>query len=287
MPASRDPLGSERRRTNGESSDTRGDCVGARILDPTTLSIDLGLSAVKAFRHEFAVSPCPRRGSPAERSDWLAEEGEREGARGARRDHRATRPQPGGETSPGSRGSLAPALCRAARYLRHRVHRAVRERLSPYKIRWLEDCLIPEDFDGSAKLRRRLPWQTLASGEHSYTPLAFAHAVSHRLADVLQPDVQWAGGITALVKICHHAEAAGVQVVRRAGTNTAFGQHECFAMPNIALGEYWVAIPPGVSLDRATRLPGTAVPREGSLVPISAPGFGSEIDEAWLESAAR
>ena len=48
------------------------------------------------------------------------------------------------------------------------------ERLRPYGLRWIEDCLLPEDIDGQAELRARLPWQTLATGEHWYTPLPFA-----------------------------------------------------------------------------------------------------------------
>ena len=33
------------------------------------------------------------------------------------------------------------------------------EALRPYKLKWIEECLIPEDFDAHAELRARLPWQ--------------------------------------------------------------------------------------------------------------------------------
>src|SRR5690606_40655638 len=37
------------------------------------------------------------------------------------------------------------------------------ERLRPYRLRWIEDCLTPENMDAHTALRQRLPWQTLAS----------------------------------------------------------------------------------------------------------------------------
>ena len=35
------------------------------------------------------------------------------------------------------------------------------ERLRPYRLKWIEDCLIPEDHASHKALRERLPWQTL------------------------------------------------------------------------------------------------------------------------------
>jgi L-rhamnonate dehydratase len=166
------------------------------------------------------------------------------------------------------------------------VEYAVRlaERLRPYGLRWLEDCLLPEDLDGHVELRRRLPGQGLATGEHWYGTSPFAFAVHHRVADVLQPDVEWVGGITACIKICHIAEAAGIPVIPHAGMNNPYGQHFGFAMPNSPLGEYFIGSPPGVPLEETTLLPGMAQPKDGGLVPNDAPGFGLEITDRWLES---
>mgnify|MGYP002526649630 CR=1 FL=1 len=41
------------------------------------------------------------------------------------------------------------------------------ERLRPYGLKWMEDCLIPEDFQGFTELRKRLSWQT-AKGIDGY-----------------------------------------------------------------------------------------------------------------------
>jgi L-rhamnonate dehydratase len=161
------------------------------------------------------------------------------------------------------------------------------EILRPYRIKWLEDSLLPEDLEGYTQIRQRLPWQTLAAGEHWYTPLPFMAAASRGLVDIFQPDVLWAGGITAGVRICHIAEAAGLSVITHGGMNYPYGQHLTYAMSVIPWGERSQGVSsPGVPLEEMTWLPGTAVIKNGFLVPSDAPGFGLEVTLEWLESAA-
>ena len=58
------------------------------------------------------------------------------------------------------------------------------ERLRPYGLEWMEDCLIPENMSAHRALRERLPWQTLSTGEHWYTPYTFFDAARDRLVDI-------------------------------------------------------------------------------------------------------
>ena len=161
------------------------------------------------------------------------------------------------------------------------------EALRPYRIKWLEDYILPENLEGYARVRKRLPWQTLATGEHWYTPLPFMAAASRGMVDIFQPDVKWVGGITASVRICHIAEAAGLSVITHGGMNYPYGQHLAFAMPAIPMGERSEGFSaPGVPLEEMVRLPGTAVIKDGYVVPSDAPGFGLEVSMEWLESAA-
>jgi L-rhamnonate dehydratase len=169
------------------------------------------------------------------------------------------------------------------------VEYAVRlmEALRPYRLKWVEDVLMPDDLQGYARLRQRVPWQTLATGEHWYLLQPFAQAASQGLVDILQPDVLWAGGMTAGLRICHLAEALGLSVITHAGMNYPYGQHLAFAMPAIPWGERSEGVsPPGVPLEEKVALPGTAVIKEGYLVPSDAPGFGLQINREWLEQAA-
>jgi L-rhamnonate dehydratase len=158
------------------------------------------------------------------------------------------------------------------------------ETLRPYKLRWMEECLIPEDFDAHVALRQRLPWQTLATGEHWYTHVPFQWALNHKVVDIVQPDINWCGGVTTCQKIAMAADAAGTSVILHGGGNTAFGQHFSYATPSVPWLECFIGTPPGVPLEEAWRLPGESYPRDGWLIPSNAPGFGLEIPEAWLQA---
>ena len=159
------------------------------------------------------------------------------------------------------------------------------EVLKPYRLKWLEDYLLPEDMDSYIKVRQRIPHQILATGEHWYTIHPFALAAGQGLVDILQPDVAWVGGITALVRICHIAEAHGLTVISHGGMNYPYGQHVSYAMPAIQWGERSEGVsPPGVPLGERVVLPGTPVIKDGYLVPSDSPGFGIEVTKDWLES---
>ena len=169
------------------------------------------------------------------------------------------------------------------------VEYAVRlaEVLKPYRLKWIEDFLLPDDMDGFAEVRQRVPDQPLATGEHWYLPPTFAAAARNKLVDIFQPDLLWAGGLTACVQICHIAEANGLTVVPHGGMNWPYGQHLVAAMPAATWGERsGGGSPRGVPLADTVVLPGTVAIEDGYLVPSDAPGFGIDVDNAWLESVA-
>lgn len=157
------------------------------------------------------------------------------------------------------------------------------ERLRPYRLRWIEDCLTPENMDAHTALRQRLPWQTLASGEHWYTPYPFSQAAAHHMVDIFQPDICWVGGFSGCQRINHIAEAAGIEVILHAGMNTPYGQHFSFANANVRWGEYFVGAAPGVPLEETIVFPGMATPKNGKLVPNGEPGFGLGLTESILD----
>lgn len=159
------------------------------------------------------------------------------------------------------------------------------ELLRPYGLKWVEEFVAPDDLVSYARVRERVGWQTLASGEHWYLPKTFFAAASRGLVDILQPDVLWCGGLTAALKICHMAEAAGLNVITHAGMNYPFGQHLALAMPVIPWGERSESVSaPGVPLAEMTILPGTPAIEDGYVRPSDAPGFGLEITDDWIEA---
>jgi len=158
------------------------------------------------------------------------------------------------------------------------------ERLKPYRLRWMEECLIPEDIDGWVTIKNAVNWVAFATGEHNYTRWPFMQYVERRCLDILQPDANWVGGLSECIKIAHIAEVAGLPVMLHGGANQAFGQHFSYATPNVPWIEFFVGSPPGIPLEETIHIPGTVVPKDGYVVPGDAPGFGYEIREEWLSS---
>lgn len=156
------------------------------------------------------------------------------------------------------------------------------ERLRPYRLKWMEEYLISEDLDGLEQVRQRLPWMTLASGEHHYTHVPFAHLVRRRCLDVFQPDIHWVGGLTACVKIAHIAEGAGIPVILHAGAIDQYGLHFTCATPNSPWAEFYLGSPPGIPLEETVSGIRRAVPTESYVAPAPGPGFGLAVEESWL-----
>jgi L-rhamnonate dehydratase len=160
------------------------------------------------------------------------------------------------------------------------------ETLRPYRLKWIEEYLVPEDLDGHVQVRQRLPWQTLATGEHWYTHYPFQWAIQNRVADILQPDIMWCGGASTLLKIAAAADAGGTSVIIHGGGNNVYGQHFSYSSAVTPWLECFVGTPVGVPLEECWGMPGQAVPKDGWLVPSDAPGFGLEVSESMLEPYA-
>ncbi|NCA19299.1 MAG: L-rhamnonate dehydratase, partial [Actinobacteria bacterium] len=69
-----------------------------------------------------------------------------------------------------------------------------------YGLKWIEECLPPDDYWGYAELRAKVPGGILVTtGEHEATLLGFKLLFEMKCADIVQPDVGWCGGLTELV----------------------------------------------------------------------------------------
>ncbi len=154
------------------------------------------------------------------------------------------------------------------------------ERLRPYGLNWIEECLPPDDLEGHCEARRRLPWQTLASGEHMFMPDPFQRLVERRAVDILQPDIFWVGGLTAVRRICHIADAAGIRVILHGGAMHQYGLHATAAMPNTPWGEFYVGTAPGIPVKAGWRDELSVV--DGAIFPSEGVGFGLGVEESWI-----
>jgi L-rhamnonate dehydratase len=156
----------------------------------------------------------------------------------------------------------------------------VMERLLPYRLRWIEEPLMPHDVDGLMQLKRAVPTLPIATGEDHHGRHAFRELVARRCVDVLQPDLRWFGGLSEALKVYTIGEAAGLATFPHGGAGLPAGQHFHIAMPEASLAEYWLGSDPGVPLAEATRIPGVPSPVNGKIKPSDAPGFGFELTDA-------
>src|SRR4029079_14917772 len=68
-------------------------------------------------------------------------------------------------------------------------------RLERYRLRWIEEPVMPDKINTSAAIRRASPIP-IAGGEHEYTRWGINRLASAGGVDVIQADIYWAGGIT-------------------------------------------------------------------------------------------
>jgi L-rhamnonate dehydratase len=135
------------------------------------------------------------------------------------------------------------------------------ERLRPYGLRWIEDCLTPENLGRPSRACAAPAVADPRDRRALVRPAAlFAHA-AQPVADIFQPDICWAGGFTGLMKINAIAEAAGIEVILHAGMNTPYGQHFTYASPNTRWGEYFVGADPVSRLRRPWSSPAWPCPQ--------------------------
>jgi L-alanine-DL-glutamate epimerase-like enolase superfamily enzyme len=108
--------------------------------------------------------------------------------------------------------------------------------LAPFRLRWLEEPVIPDDIGGYAALNAQglIP---IAGGEHEFTLYGFRQLLEARAVSYIQFDTNRVGGITQARKIAALAEAYSVPVIPHAGQMHNF--HIVMASLNSPMAEFF------------------------------------------------
>ena len=154
---------------------------------------------------------------------------------------------------------------------------------SGYGLKWLEECLPPDDYWGYAALRKTLPpGMLLTTGEHEATRWGFRLLLEMGCADVLQPDVGWCGGLTELLRISALADAHNAMVVPHG--SSVYSYHFVATRHNSPFAEFLMMAP---AADRVVPmftplLLDEPVPVGGRIrvSALDAPGFGVRLNPA-------
>ncbi len=147
---------------------------------------------------------------------------------------------------------------------------------------WYEDPLADDDLLSYVKLKQQLRIPILAT---EYTPgglTAFAPWLVHQATDFLRGDVAVKGGITALVKAAHLAEAFHMNFEIHHGGNSlnnVANLHVTMAIRNCEFFE--VLLPAGAQKYGLAQ--DIEVDRQGLVHAFDGPGLGAAIDFALIE----
>jgi L-rhamnonate dehydratase len=148
-------------------------------------------------------------------------------------------------------------------------------------LKWLEECLPPDDYWGYADLRRAMPaGMQLTTGEHEATRWGFRMLLEMGCADILQPDVGWCGGITELLKISALADAHGKLVVPHG--SSVYSYHFVITRHNSPFAEFLMMAPEADTVVPmfSPQLLDEPVPVNGRMKAsaLDAPGFGVRLN---------
>ncbi|MFC7192964.1 enolase C-terminal domain-like protein [Halocatena marina] len=156
------------------------------------------------------------------------------------------------------------------------------DRLRGYDIKWFEDALHPECVDQYADVRKRVSPIQIAAGNMEFGHKAFHQLLHTRAADILQPDLRWAGGLTEVQRIAEMAKPYGVPVVPHAPS--IYSYHYAIANPNAPYAEFLGVFEDGQLTAPDTPVVGEPEPIDGFIELDDAPGFGVDLDRDRLRT---
>jgi galactonate dehydratase len=151
-------------------------------------------------------------------------------------------------------------------------------RLEEYRPLWYEEPVSCENISELVEVRQRVNIP-IATGERLYTKFPFFELVAREAADVLQPDVANAGGITELKKIAAFAEARHVMMAAHnvcSPVGTMAEMHLGASLVNYLILEYHAEF---YSDHYFTVMPGLRRQSGGYVTLEDTPGLGLELDE--------
>ncbi len=161
----------------------------------------------------------------------------------------------------------------------------ISEMLKKYKPLFFEEPVSEENISELVNLRQHTN-TSIATGERLYTKFPFAEIVEKNAADVLQPDIANAGGITELKKISIIAEPKHITIAPH-NTCSPVGaiaeMHLSKSIPNFEIMEYHAEF---YSPHYFKVFDGFPRQKEGYVTLSDKPGLGLELNEKEIKKHA-
>eukprot|EP00542_Grammatophora_oceanica_P011406 CAMPEP_0194037820 /NCGR_PEP_ID=MMETSP0009_2-20130614/10150_1 /TAXON_ID=210454 /ORGANISM="Grammatophora oceanica, Strain CCMP 410" /LENGTH=203 /DNA_ID=CAMNT_0038680131 /DNA_START=42 /DNA_END=653 /DNA_ORIENTATION=+ len=155
-------------------------------------------------------------------------------------------------------------------------------RCEPYNIKWIEETLPPDDYDGYAQVKQKVSTTLLTTGEHEYTRYGFRTLLERKCCDVLQPDITWCGGMTEARRIVALASAYDIPIIPHGSSVYSYHLQICF--PNCPLAEFLVMSPKADEIVSyfGKLFSDEPLPKDGYLELSEKPGFGVTLNREEL-----
>lgn len=100
-------------------------------------------------------------------------------------------------------------------------------RLEKYELSWVEEPLLPDDFEGYSQLTK-VVGTPISAGEHHYHVYDFKRLLDAGVR-ILQPDAVWVGGLTSMKRVAALAEAYDAVVIPH--TSNIYNLHFTMSEP--------------------------------------------------------
>lgn len=170
----------------------------------------------------------------------------------------------------------------------HSMARTLLKELEPLKPLFVEEPVLVENLGAFADLHRRsnIP---LATGERSFTRWGFKELLERGCADIIQPDLSHAGGISEVRRIAAMAETYDVALAPHCPLGPvalAACLQVDFSSINACLQEQSIgmAYNKGQEIDSYLRNPAVFNYQDGYVPLLTAPGLGVDVDESIVRS---
>jgi len=157
------------------------------------------------------------------------------------------------------------------------------ERIRKYDVKWFEDPLQNGwATSQNAYLRERIAPIQLATGNLEYHYKAFHEIIERRATDIIQPEMQWCGGLTPTRRIAAMAKPYDMPVIPHGAS--VYNYHFVLSNTNSPYAEF-LSTGEGTGLHPIfDTIIGEPLPKDGQVfLDPKKPGFGVELNRAKLQ----
>ena len=157
--------------------------------------------------------------------------------------------------------------------------------LEGHQVGFYEEPCPFEELEETKKVADALT-MTVAGGEQDASLPRFAWMIRHRVVDLVQPDVNYNGGLIRAIRVARLAAAAGMSITPHApqlGMSPAYMLHFASCTPNLGKHQEYNASP---RQPETWFAPALEV-KKGVLQVPAGPGLGIEIDPDVLRKAKK